>query len=154
MVNLVASYIDDVEEWQKGFSFYSEMVVRFSETDLFGHLNNTVPFVYFEQARVEFMQYYDILVPTTKGFNHDYIPVVADLQCDFVQQVYFSERIKVYTKLAHVGKSSMDFHYMGCNDKGELCFTGRGALVQFSQAEQKSMPFSEEQRAHLLAILA
>ena len=51
------SYIRDLSSWAAGFSFSVPVSVRFSDTDMFGHLNNTVPFVYFEYARVEFMKH-------------------------------------------------------------------------------------------------
>ena len=38
------NYIEDLTKWAEDFTFYSEVRVRFSETDLFGHMNNTVPF--------------------------------------------------------------------------------------------------------------
>ena len=51
-----ASYIEDFNKWQEGFSIYAPVHVRFSETDMFGHVNNTVPIAYFEYARIEFMK--------------------------------------------------------------------------------------------------
>ena len=70
-------YITDMKEWMEGFSFRYPIKVRFSETDMFGHLNNTVPFTYFEQARIEYFK--------SLGFMQDWvdtknetIPVVAD----------------------------------------------------------------------------
>jgi len=40
------SYIDNFEQWAAEFDFFIPIKVRFSETDMFGHLNNTVPFIY------------------------------------------------------------------------------------------------------------
>ena len=35
------SYIEEpFEEWRASFRFYVETTVRFSETDMFGHMNN------------------------------------------------------------------------------------------------------------------
>ena len=48
-----AQYIDDFKKWHEEFLFFHNIKVRFSETDMFGHLNNTVPFVYFEQLKLE-----------------------------------------------------------------------------------------------------
>ena len=42
--------------WREEFSFKVPVKVRFSETDMFGHVNNTVPFTYFEEARMEFLK--------------------------------------------------------------------------------------------------
>ncbi|RKJ13526.1 acyl-CoA thioesterase, partial [Butyricicoccus sp. 1XD8-22] len=36
-----ANYIDDLVKWEEDFTFYEEVRVRFSETDMYGHLNNT-----------------------------------------------------------------------------------------------------------------
>ena len=50
------SYIDNIEEWASSFQFKHPVKVRFSETDMFGHVNNTVLFMYFEEARVEYFK--------------------------------------------------------------------------------------------------
>ncbi|MED3571381.1 acyl-CoA thioesterase [Cytobacillus praedii] len=139
------NYISDMAEWDKGFNFYYEIKVRFSETDMFGHLNNTVPFTYFEMARIEFFKYKGFMQEWVKPMNET-IPVVADLQCDFLQQVFFDENLKVYVKANAIGKSSVDIHYMGKKEDGSICFTGRGAMVQMSKREGKGVPWTEDQR--------
>ena len=39
-----ASYIEDTQTWASEFTFSVQVPVRFSETDMFGHVNNTVVF--------------------------------------------------------------------------------------------------------------
>ena len=138
-------YVDDLVAWEEGFEFYYPVKVRFSETDLFGHLNNTVPFIYFEQARIEFFK--------SKGFFHnwlskdsDTIPIVADLQCDFLKQVYFDEDLRVYVKVNEIGNSSADLHYMVEKENDEICLAGRGAIVQLSKKTGKGVPWPEDIR--------
>jgi acyl-CoA thioester hydrolase len=143
------SYIENFSDWQKGFSFYHPIKVRFSETDMFGHVNNTVPFSYFEEARIEFFK--------SKGFMQDWlkqendtIPVVADLQCDFLAQVYFGETIKIHVKATKVGTTSVDLHYMGQKEDGSVCFVGRGTMVQMSKSTGKGSPWNEKMKELLL----
>lgn len=50
------SYIENLASWEKDFSFYIPVKVRFCETDMFGHMNNGVAFTYFEEARIEFLK--------------------------------------------------------------------------------------------------
>ena len=50
------TYIEDLKQWEKEFTFYTEEMVRFSDIDMYGHLNNTVPFSYFEHARIEYFK--------------------------------------------------------------------------------------------------
>ena len=139
-------YIDDIEKWSAEFSFKQIVKVRFSETDMFGHVNNTIPFTYFEEARMEFLKSIG-LMDNWKYSETDEMPVVADLQCDYLQQVYFDETLFVYVKIAKIGNSSFDLHYMITKEKdGSICYTGRGTMVQISKATGKSVPWSEEVR--------
>ncbi|HWL25438.1 MAG TPA: thioesterase family protein [Ureibacillus sp.] len=139
-----AIYIDDPIKWEEDFSFHIEVKVRFSETDMYGHLNNTVPFIYFEEARIEYFK--------SIGYNEwaseesEKIIVVADLQCDFLKQVYFDETLKIYVKAAHVGTSSVDIHYLVKNAHDQTVFTGRGAMVQINKSTGKGTPWTEKEK--------
>lgn len=138
------TYIEqNFDEWVKTFSFKHEIKVRFSETDMFGHMNNTVPFTYFEEARIEFFKSIG-LMQNWMSHENNAIPVVADLQCDFLRQVFFDETLQIHVKIHHLGRSSVDLHYYACNEKGEPCFVGRGTMVQVNKATGKSMPWSDE----------
>jgi acyl-CoA thioester hydrolase len=141
-------YIENMNKWEKSFSFSQRINVRFSETDMFGHLNNTVPFIYFESVRLEYLKYLGFIQCWVKP-ESEHIPVVADLQCDFLQQVYFDEELMVYIKADSIGRSSVDLHYMGKNQNGEICFTGRGTMVQISKKTGKGAPWSKEMRQKL-----
>lgn len=140
-----ANYIEDFHQWEQGFVFCHPVRVRFSETDMFGHLNNIVPFVYFEEARIEFLKSIGFmqnwLLPES-----DTIPVVADLQCDFLQQIFFNEQLKLYVKAQSVGNSSVDLHYMGKREDGTIGFVGRGTLVQISKTTGKGVPWTDEMK--------
>lgn len=143
------SYIDQMEEWRAGFSFKVPIKVRFSETDMFQHVNNTVPFVYFEEVRMEFIDSLG-LNEIWLSSDSDEMPVVADLQCDFIQQVYFGEKLWVHAKLGKVGNSSFDIHYMVTKEAdNSICYTGRSMMVQISKSTGKSVPWNEEMKRKL-----
>ncbi|WP_335869142.1 acyl-CoA thioesterase [Bacillus sp. 2205SS5-2] len=139
------AYIDDLLEWKQEFKFSHPVKVRFSETDMFGHLNNTIPFIYFEEARIEYFKSLGFMQEWLKP-SYEYIPVVADLQCDFLKQVFFSEDLNIYVKAFKIGTSSVDLHYMSVNRKNEVCFIGRGTIVQMSKKTGKGAPWTEGMR--------
>lgn len=139
-----AKYIEDFNEWKEEFRFSAPVQVRFSETDMFGHVNNTVPITYFEFARIEYMKELGLMQRWLKG--SDLFPVVADMQVDYVKQVFFDEKMDIYVKVASVGNSSIDVHYWAVNEKEETCFTGRGAMVQISKETGKGFSWSPEER--------
>ncbi|MFD2446261.1 acyl-CoA thioesterase [Bacillus sp. CGMCC 1.16607] len=143
------SYIENMEEWAKEFHFFHPIKVRFSETDMFGHVNNTVPFAYFEEARIEFFKSKGFMQEWVKPENET-IPVVADLQCDYLAQVYFGESLKIYVKAHRVGSSSVDLHYMGQKLNGSISFVGRGTMVQMSKKKGKGSPWTDEMKQLLL----
>jgi acyl-CoA thioester hydrolase len=134
------SYIANLQEWEQSFHFSITFTVRFSETDAFGHLNNTVPFTYFEDARVAML--------TSIGYeidaNSELLPVVADIQCDFLKQVFFKETITLYTKINTIGNTSFEIHYMAKNTSGEMCFVGRGRIVQINKKTGLPTKLSDE----------
>ncbi|MCG7335423.1 acyl-CoA thioesterase [Sporosarcina sp. ACRSM] len=142
------TYIHDLSSWVAGFTYSVPVQVRFSDTDMYGHLNNTVPFVYFEYARIEYFKHIGLM---NDWLNPDgeKIPVVADLQCDFVKQVFFDEQLSIFVKAESVGKSSVDIHYMAKNENGDLVFTGRGAMVQVGRRSGKGIPWTEEEKSLL-----
>ena len=140
-----AKYIEDIAIWEQDFQFYSEVSVRFSETDMYGHLNNTVTFAYFEYARIEYFKHIQLMNDwlNPKG---EKIPVVADLQCDYVKQVFFDEKLSIYVKANSVGSSSVDIHYMAKNEKSEIVFIGRGSIVQIDKKTGRAAKWSDEEK--------
>lgn len=140
-------YIESMEEWQSGFSFHIPVKVRFSETDMFGHVNNVSPFIYFEEARIEFMKSTGLFDDNNYSTG---MPIVADLQCDYHKQIYFDDNLKVYVKVNHIGTTSLDIHYMALNQNGEICLTGRGRMVYIDKENGKPVPLSESIKEKLL----
>ncbi|MBM7620504.1 acyl-CoA thioester hydrolase [Bacillus tianshenii] len=147
------AYISDMQNWMNEFSFSHQVTVRFSETDMFGHMNNTVPFVYFEESRIEFFKALGFMQDWTRASSST-IPVVADLQCDFLKQVYFGEKLEICVKANELGTSSVDLHYLGKRENGEPCFVGRGRMVQLNKHTGKGEAWSEEQRSLFLSPLS
>ncbi|MFC0557858.1 acyl-CoA thioesterase [Halalkalibacter alkalisediminis] len=141
----VPSYIESVEEWLAEFQFSVPVKVRFSETDAFGHLNNTKAFVYFEEARIEFFKHLGLMQKWTSR-EHETMVVVADLHGDFIQQIKFDERLTISVKVHQIGRSSIDLHYVAHNEKSEVCLLGRGTIVQISKETGRSVEWDEDMR--------
>ena len=64
--------------------------------------------------------------------------------------MYFGEKITIYVKIARVGNSSVDIHYLGKNEKDEIVFTARGTIVQINAKTGKGVPFTDEEKQLLL----
>ncbi|WP_188453479.1 acyl-CoA thioesterase [Virgibacillus oceani] len=140
------AYIADMEKWQSEFSFFIPIRVRFSETDMFGHVNNVSSFIYFEEARIEFLKSAGLFGDAN---SKEGIPIVADLQCDYHKQMFFNETIKLFVKVNYIGKTSFDVHYMALNENEEICLTGRGRIVYIATSTGKPILLSEVMKEKL-----
>ncbi|WP_221566330.1 thioesterase family protein [Alkalihalobacillus sp. TS-13] len=125
-------YIQDWESWRMGFHFYTTVDVRFSEVDPFNHLNNTIPFVYFEDARIQLFKELGFMQEWSRPDSKT-IPVVADLQCNYLKQVLFDETLKIFVKIAYIGTTSIDLHYLAEDSEGNPVLVGRGRIVHIDK---------------------
>lgn len=136
------AYIKDFATWKEEFEFSIDVDIRFSEVDMFGHMNNVATFAYFEEARIKYMMYKGIFT----DLEGEQVPVVGDLQCDYHKQVYFGEYLTVYVKVNSVGNSSMDIHYLGLKPNGDVAITGRGAIINMDKTTGRSAPIPDSYR--------
>lgn len=141
-----ASYIEDFEAWSSEFTYEIPLTVRFSDVDMYGIVNNAVIISYLEYARIEYFKAAGLMDNWTNT-NASTVPVVADIQCDYVRPIQYDENLAIYVKIATIGTSSIDIHYMGRNETGEIVFTGRSTLVQIEKESGKGFPWSSEEKS-------
>lgn len=137
------SYVQpDLERWLKSFRFSIPIKPRYFETDMFGHVNNVSYFIYFEQGRVEYLESLGI---AEQLFNDKYACVVADLECQYLAQVFKKDKLRLLVRIARIGSSSYDFEYALTEETtGDLKATGRGAMVYIDKSTGRSAPLPEE----------
>ncbi|WP_068614873.1 acyl-CoA thioesterase [Paenibacillus tuaregi] len=132
----------DPESWLAKFQFFIPIKVRYCETDLLGHVNNVSYFMYFEQGRIE---YFENLGLTQDLFSDERVSVVADLECQYLAQIYLRDPLKLYIRVAKLGRSSIDVEYaLVAHD--ELKAAGRGAIVLIDTKTGKSTPIPDSAR--------
>ncbi|MFC4022612.1 acyl-CoA thioesterase [Oceanobacillus longus] len=137
------NYIENLEKWKSEFKFHIPVKVRFSETDMYGHVNNVSAFIYFEEARIDYIKYLDFLPDYT---SKEEAIIVADQQCDYFQQIYFNEALKIYVKIASIGNTSFDIHYMGLKEDGEIALTARSRIVYINAQTGRPIQMSEQKK--------
>jgi acyl-CoA thioester hydrolase len=145
------SYVQpDPQTWLAKFHFSIPLKVRYCETDMLGHLNNVSYFIYFEQGR---MEYWQNLQLSDELFNEETICVAADLACQYVAQVYLQEPLRLYVRVAKLGRSSYDLEYALVEaETGQLKATGRGAMVYIDKKLGTSLPLPAAARDKIMAL--
>jgi acyl-CoA thioester hydrolase len=122
------------------FSFV--MPVRWGDLDAYGHINNTLYFRYFEEARFQLMQEKNIPI---NGTAH---PVVVTIGCTFMRPLFHPDNIRVEIFLSEPGRSSFMMHYRIYSSTYPQAPSAEGysKIVWVSSENGKSVPLPDNVR--------
>lgn len=135
-------------EWLRSFTHAVDFRPRFCETDAYLHVSNVSYAVYFEFARASFLEAaYD---PEKHGPMH-FMHLAVEINMQFVRPLYYDEPLKIWTRLASLGRTSMVLEHAitGAGAAPDLRTIGQVAAV--GSDGERGVPWSEVQRAALEA---
>lgn len=120
---------------------------RFSDVDVYGHVNNVKYFEFFQEARISTMQ--RIGESITDDVSH--VPMVlAQMNVDYRTPILFRpEPYDVYSWVSHVGNSSFVIE-SEILDGARILSRARVVMVTFDPVTQKAAPAPEAYRELLL----
>jgi acyl-CoA thioester hydrolase len=122
-----------------GFSFATEIVVRFAETDAQGIAHHASFIIWFEAARVAYLR------ETIGGYqrlrDQGIESPVVEVQARFRRPARFDERLRVYVRCVDARGASFRFEYLVERD-GQPIAEGwsRHALVEATSLRPIRMP--------------
>ena len=101
-----------------GFDFAAEIRVRFAETDAQGVVHNSNYFVWFEVARVEFLERYAGGYQRLRDEGIE--SLVLESHAHFRQPAFFDDRLSVHTRCHAVRGARFRFDYVVERDGATL----------------------------------
>lgn len=109
--------------------------MRFSDVDIYGHVNSVVYFDYLETARVRLIsELYREL--TAAGI---YL-LVARAECDYKIPILFGETVVVGVTISRVGGSSFDLAYRIHDGAGKMFATAKTVMVCYDNVKKSVIP--------------
>ena len=121
---------------------------RFSDTNLAGHVDNTVFLDYWQEARVAFFSEYN------SWGREDWMPVIARHEIDFRGEILWSnEPLTVDLWVASIGTSSYTMVGRIMDENERECALVRSVIVGIDPRTRKATPFPADLRTALEAIL-
>ncbi len=118
--------------------------VRFSDVDVYGHVNNVKYFEYYQEARLGFLS-------SLGSGEGNFALVVARVEVDYKRPIVFrTEPYTVDTWVVRVGNSSFTFG-SEFRDGAEVLSRAETVLVTFDTERQKARPLRQVERERLLA---
>lgn len=137
----------------EAYPFKASDIMRFSDTDKVGHINNISYATYYETGRVAFFH---------KGpaslFGEGTQIVIANISINFLRELNWPGEVVIGTGITRIGSAS--FHLMqGIFEKksdgsyGPCASTAQSVLVLMDVKTRKSVPLSEKTRQELQLIM-
>lgn len=110
--------------------------VRFNDVDRFGHVNNTAYFSLYDLGKVEYMH-----AVLGGGFEQDdVVPVVANINADFIRPIFYGDPIEIETATVHLGHKSFRLFQRAVNtETGDVMCQCSTTMVCFSLTAQESV---------------
>lgn len=120
-----------------------QVEVAWGEMDALGHVNNTVFFKYFENARIAYFAELDP-APLGEGLLN---PILASTRCDFQRPVVFPDTLTVDASVVKVGRTSFTMEYtLTSESQGEVVARGEATVVNVDPKAGKSAPIPDKVR--------
>ena len=123
---------------RESYKHWTQIPLRYGDTDRQGHVNNAVYCTFFESGRCAFLFTEDGSI-AGEGKNF----VIVKLTLDYIEEVNFPGVVEVGSKIASIGKSSFTVEQAAFKD-GVCCSTAQSIIVQIDAATKKSSPMSDQ----------
>lgn len=118
-----------------------EDVIRFRDTDMNGHVNNSTFAVFAESGRVNYFR--TRVTPT--GREHFYS--IARLAIDFRRELHYPGRVRTGTWLSRLGRSSIGIAQVILAPDGGVAAETEAVCVHMDRATRRPKPFPDGVRA-------
>jgi acyl-CoA thioester hydrolase len=131
-----------------------ECHVRFSDVDVYGHVNNVKYFEYYQEARIAFIRSF-VDIEAEPSLRQ----VVARIDVDYKRPILFRpEPYIVESWVTRIGTSSYDLDSRIADDTdagdGLVYSTSQVRLVAFDTRSQRSRPLTDVERSRLEQAMA
>jgi acyl-CoA thioester hydrolase len=130
-----------------GFKIVTDVVVRFSDTDALGHVNNAVYLSYLESARVDYLRE---LLGAKK--IEELGVIIARVEIDYKSPAFHHETLRVGCRVAEIGGSSIKMDYrIEDKETGRLVALAKSVLVAYDYASARVVRVREDWREKMEA---
>lgn len=87
--------------------------IRFNDVDRYGHVNNNSYFAYYDLGKEEYLR--NVLKVDYR--KAEVVPVIANINADFIQPIFYGDEIVIETRVSHIGQKSFTLKQRAINQK-------------------------------------
>ena len=132
------------EKQEPAFRHRLPIQIRFNDVDRYGHVNNNAYFAFYDLGKQDYLT--SVLKIDYRA--DDVVPVIANINADFYQPVFYGDDIVVETRVSHLGQKSFTLSQRAVNEKtGAVVCRCSTVMVCFSLKRQESADIPAAYRA-------
>lgn len=124
--------------------------VRWGDLDAIGHVNNTVFFQFFEEARIELLDRVGLRamrVDTGTG------PILAATSCQFRRPLNYPDTVTCHASVTRIGTTSFTVEYvLHSAQQDAIAATGDSVVVHYDYGAGAKAPLPDTIKSALMAI--
>ena len=121
--------------------------IRFNDVDRYGHVNNNAYFAYYDLGKEEYLR----KVLKVDYRNSEVVPVIANVNADFILPIFYGDEIVIETRVSHVGNKSFTLKQRALNKKtGLVVCQCKTVMVCFNLHTQQSAEIPETYRKYFM----
>ena len=125
-----------MKQLKKDYPVVLSQDIIWGDMDAFGHINNTVYFRYFEDARIA---YFDHLGVHEQMKQFSVGPILATTQRNFRLPLDYPDRINIATRASLLSPKKFNMEYVVFSERqGVIIAEGDGLIVYYDYANGKS----------------
>jgi acyl-CoA thioester hydrolase len=122
-----------------GFRHFTELRVRFAETDAQGVVYHSNYLVYCEVARTEYFRQLRSSEDRPEELLR-YESLLARAECDYRSPARFDDVLRVWTRVERIGRTSFTFGYRVVHESGRLVCEAKTVQVLLDRATGRPTP--------------
>ena len=138
------------DHFKEDYTVIIKQEVIWGDMDAFNHVNNTVYFRYFEDARMAFFEKTGVM----QHMESSQIgPILASTQCQFRAPVSYPDRILIGARIKEISEKRFIMEYgVFSEEQNTLAAKGEGLVVyyDYNQAKSCEIPQSIRDQFNLL----
>ena len=119
-------------------TYSTPIELRFSDLDLYGHVNSVIYFTYLETARVKLFA--ELFTDLTE---RQIFVLVARAECDYKLPILFGDTLIVSVVVARIGTTSFNLEYQLHNGAETTYAAARTTMVCFDSIKKVAIPVPE-----------
>ena len=130
----------------KGFPIVAIVNVAWGDLDAFGHVNNTMFFRYFEDARIAYLD----ALAFMGGPPNDIGPILQSTMCRFRRPLKYPDTLRIGARVTEVAADRFTMEYrIFSNSLNEVAAEGGGVLVAYDYFKGVKIPLPEAVRTRI-----